>query len=189
MNKWDLTLPILLALEPLRRPALRRVLSELRGRGWLSAGSSVLDVGSGTGFVAAELLESGCAVTAVEPSRVLGRHLHRRFPELPLLTHSAEALSSLDDHAFDYVVMASVLHGMPSSQRRQVHGELQRVARKGVVFFDYHPNRNLGVAFVEWLEGGAYFEFLKRGEAELREHFTEVQRVPFSSYESAYLCR
>jgi FkbM family methyltransferase len=47
----------------------------------LSGSSTVLDIGSGTGFFAIPLAEKGVRVTAVEPSKDMTRRMEERCPE------------------------------------------------------------------------------------------------------------
>src|SRR5215475_2322945 len=66
----------------------------------LPPGGHVLDVATGTGLVAAELLRRGFGVTGVDQSPQMLAVAHRRFgAEVELITASAEALP-LDPGSF-----------------------------------------------------------------------------------------
>jgi SAM-dependent methyltransferase len=188
-NKWDYTLPVLRALEPLRRRSLRGILRQLRDSDRLPHGSRILDVGSGTGFVAGELAALGYEVMLAEPSSVLARHARKRYPNLPLVEEPGEALTSVAEGSFDWSVAASVMHGLDAARRAMVYCELRRVTRMGIVVLDYRTNLNPFVALVEWLERGHYPDFLANGERELRALTAELEVIPFGAYEAAYIGR
>jgi SAM-dependent methyltransferase len=90
-------------------------------------GDGVLDVGAGTGALAAELLRRGAHVTAAEPSPEFTQALRSRFPSMDVRDAPAEQLPFADG-AFDAALAQLVVAFMadaPAAMR-----ELARVARK-----------------------------------------------------------
>jgi SAM-dependent methyltransferase len=90
-------------------------------------GDRVLDVGAGTGALAAELLRRGADVAAAEPSREFTDALRTRFPSLEVHEAPAEQLPFEDD-VFDVALAQLVVAFMadaPAAMR-----ELARVARR-----------------------------------------------------------
>ncbi len=181
--KWELFTPVMIALEPFRRAGLRRalaVLDELVPLG----GRRVLDVGAGVGTLLAELVRRDCDPVAVEPSRAMARIARARFPRVPVHEAPADAMGFLPDQSIDVAILAATLHGLPPEYRVRVYAELRRVVREAVVVIDYHENRNPIVAAAEWFEGGDYFAFVKRVDAELDANFPRVERRRLGATES-----
>ncbi len=181
--KWELFTPVMIALEPFRRPGLRRalaVLDELVPLG----GRRVLDVGAGIGTLLAELVRRDCDLVAVEPSVAMARIARARFPRVPVHEAPADAMGFLPDQSIDVAILAATLHGLTPEYRVRVYAELRRVVREAVVVIDYHANRNPIVAAAEWLEGGDYFAFVKHVDDELAANFARVERRRLGATES-----
>jgi demethylmenaquinone methyltransferase/2-methoxy-6-polyprenyl-1,4-benzoquinol methylase len=106
-------------------PRWRRFLVERLPRD----GGHVLDVATGTGLVAAELLDRGFRVTGVDQSAEMLAQARRRFgPGAELVEASAESLP-FDDGAFDHLTLTYLLRYVadPGATLR----ELARVVRSG----------------------------------------------------------
>jgi SAM-dependent methyltransferase len=69
----------------------------------------VLDVGAGTGKLTGVLVRLGADVTAVEPDPEMLAELRRRFPGIPALAASAEAIP-VPDGSVDAVLCGQSLH-------------------------------------------------------------------------------
>lgn len=78
----------------------------------LGPGSSVLEVGAGTGHATVPLAALGCAVTALEPGPGLAAVARRRLANYPQVTVRTETFEEWDDRGerFDAVVAASSWH-------------------------------------------------------------------------------
>lgn len=181
--KWELFTPVMIALEPLRRPGLRRALAALEERVPL-AGRRVLDVGAGVGTLLAELVQRDCELVAAEPSRAMARIARARFPRVPVHEAPADGMGFLPDGSIDVAILAATLHGFAPEYRGRVYAELRRVVREAVVVIDYHENRNPLVAAAEWVEGGDYFAFVEHVDAELAAQFERVERRRLGATES-----
>jgi demethylmenaquinone methyltransferase/2-methoxy-6-polyprenyl-1,4-benzoquinol methylase len=97
----------------------------------LPRGGRVLDVATGTGLVAAELLRRGFRVTGVDLSPEMLAVAHRRFgDEVELLNASAEALP-LASESFDHLTVTHVLRYV--ADPGATLAELARVVRPGGV--------------------------------------------------------
>jgi len=57
-----------------------------------------------------------------------------------------------------------------------MYREMARVTEKKMIIYDYNQERRLANDFVEWLEGGDYFNFIKVVEDELRGEFGNVSK-------------
>jgi demethylmenaquinone methyltransferase / 2-methoxy-6-polyprenyl-1,4-benzoquinol methylase len=95
----------------------------------LPPGGHVLDVATGTGLVAAELLERGFRVTGLDQSREMLAVARRRFGErVKLIEASANALP-VPDAAFDHLTFTYLLRY--TDDPGATVGELARVVRPG----------------------------------------------------------
>jgi demethylmenaquinone methyltransferase / 2-methoxy-6-polyprenyl-1,4-benzoquinol methylase len=92
-------------------------------------GAHVLDVATGTGLVAAELLRQGFEVTGVDQSPEMLAVARRRFGnKVELINASAEALP-LDSGSFDHLTFTYLLRYISNPRATLV--ELTRVVRPG----------------------------------------------------------
>jgi demethylmenaquinone methyltransferase / 2-methoxy-6-polyprenyl-1,4-benzoquinol methylase len=97
----------------------------------LPRGGHVLDVATGTGLVAAELLRQGFEVTGLDLSPEMLAVAHRRFGDrVELINASAEALP-LDSESFDHLTVTHVLRYV--ADPGATLAELARVVRPGGV--------------------------------------------------------
>jgi demethylmenaquinone methyltransferase/2-methoxy-6-polyprenyl-1,4-benzoquinol methylase len=95
----------------------------------LPRGGHVLDVATGTGLVAAELLRRGFRVTGVDQSPEMLAIAHRRFRgDVTLVQASAEALP-LDSESFDHVTVTYLFRYVADPETTLA--ELARVVRPG----------------------------------------------------------
>jgi demethylmenaquinone methyltransferase / 2-methoxy-6-polyprenyl-1,4-benzoquinol methylase len=95
----------------------------------LPRGGHVLDVATGTGLVAAELLRQGFAVTGVDLSPEMLAVAHRRFGgQIELINASAEALP-LASESFDHLTFTYLLRYV--ADPGATLAELARVVRRG----------------------------------------------------------
>jgi SAM-dependent methyltransferase len=93
----------------------------------LGRGSTIVELGSGTGKFTRTLLPLGAAVVAVDPMPGMRREFRRRVPGVPVLEGSAEAIPLPDGFA-DAVFAAQAFHwfrGMTALR------EIARVLRPG----------------------------------------------------------
>jgi demethylmenaquinone methyltransferase / 2-methoxy-6-polyprenyl-1,4-benzoquinol methylase len=111
-------------------------------------GGHVLDVATGTGLVAAELLRRGFHVTGVDQSsEMLARARERFGPRIELVEASAEELPFQDD-SFDHLTVTYLLRyvGDPGATLR----ELTRVVRSGGVVASLEFGVPTGLARPAW---------------------------------------
>jgi ubiquinone/menaquinone biosynthesis C-methylase UbiE len=98
------------------------------------AGTSLLDVATGTGHVAGAAAARGARAAGVDVSEEMLGRARRRYPGVEFVLGDAEVLAYGDD-TFDAAVAAFLLHHVPSPER--VVAELARVAsRVGIAQWD-----------------------------------------------------
>jgi SAM-dependent methyltransferase len=104
-------------------------------------GGAVLDVGCGTGVLAARIAEGGFEVTGIDPSEGMLDVLRKRHPSVRPVVGSGTALPFGDD-AFDFVYCVAVMHHIAeAADVRQTLSEMVRVARPGgrILIWDHNP--------------------------------------------------
>jgi SAM-dependent methyltransferase len=100
-----------------------------------------LDVGCGTGVLAACLQAQGYTMTALDPSEGMLGVLRRRFPQLHAVRGSGAELP-FPDASFDVVLTVATLHHIADAGAvRATLGEMVRVARPDgrIVVCDHNP--------------------------------------------------
>jgi SAM-dependent methyltransferase len=100
-----------------------------------------LDVGCGTGVLAARLAERGYEMTGLDPSAGMLEVMAADHPEVEAVRGSGDALPFADD-SFDLVVTVAALHHIaaPAAVRATL-AEMVRVCRPGgrVIVWDHNP--------------------------------------------------
>jgi demethylmenaquinone methyltransferase / 2-methoxy-6-polyprenyl-1,4-benzoquinol methylase len=111
-------------------------------------GGHVLDVATGTGLVAAELLRRGFKVTGVDQSTEMLAEARRRFmDDVELVEASAESLP-LDSQTFDHLTVTYLLRYV--SDPGATIAELSRVVRPGGVMASLEFGLPRGLARPAW---------------------------------------
>ena len=130
---YDQSLPAHV-VEHYARKRVRFVLEHCaRGRG--------LDVGCGTGVLAARLADAGYEMTGADPADGMLEVMRARAPQVRAVRASATALP-FEDGAFDLVMCVAVLHHVADAgDVRGTLAEMVRVARPGgsVLVWDHNP--------------------------------------------------
>ncbi|MDQ6605548.1 MAG: class I SAM-dependent methyltransferase, partial [Actinomycetota bacterium] len=100
-----------------------------------------LDVGCGTGVLAARLADAGYEMVGVDPSEGMLALMRRRSPALQAVAASGTALPFQED-SFDLVLTVAVMHHIAAPEAvRQTLAEMVRVLRPGgrVLIWDHNP--------------------------------------------------
>jgi ubiquinone/menaquinone biosynthesis C-methylase UbiE len=149
--------------------------------------SSVLDVGCGTGAMCQVFLENGLIVSGCDRSSAMIRQ-SKRLTSSMITYVEADVLMGLPypDHSFDLVVASFVAHGMNADIRMNLYAEMNRIARYDVLLVDYGPQRHLLTDFMEYLEGGDYFNFIHLVDKELVSFFGNLTKIPLGKSAISY---
>ena len=100
----------------------------------LAPGTSVVDLGAGTGKFTALLLSSGAAVIAVEPVDAMRAHLSSLLADVRVLSGSAESMP-VADTSVDAVVCAQAFHWFATrAALEEIHRVLKPGGRLGLVW-------------------------------------------------------
>jgi len=110
-------------------------------RAEVPTGATVLDVGCGTGALAARIREAGYLVVGVDPSRGMLRVLKGRAPGVDAVAASSMSLPFADDR-FDLVYSVAVMHHIAgAADVRGALREMIRVVKRGgrLLIWDHNP--------------------------------------------------
>jgi len=136
-------------------------------------GSSVLDIGCGTGILCHALCEKKrCRAVGLDLSLRMIEFARRRFahPLAQYVHGDATDLSNYGDRSFDFAVMMLFIHELDEGRQRKVLAEAFRVAKKVVVCDAASPlprNRNSFLMwFAETVFGHEHKQHYKRFLAE-----------------------
>jgi ubiquinone/menaquinone biosynthesis C-methylase UbiE len=155
-------------------PSYRLALAQLA----LPTHLTVLDLGTGSGELAAALAARGHPVTGIDTAERLLRRAARRLPGVTFKTMDLVDLPVLAAASFDLVTLAHVLHGVPAALRQLALAEAGRIARRGVVVIDYADKLPFYLRLAEWLEGPHYRTYARASLPELAAAATlEVERA------------
>lgn len=166
------------------------VISGVSDRLDLSGYKSVIDIGCGTGALCAVLRQKGLEVTGIDPAqRMLDVAIRNRHNDDILFFH-ANALEQLpfEDKSFDVSIASYVAHGLKADERQVLYAEMGRITRELVIIYDYNKNRSMLTSFVEWLEGGDYFNFIQIAEDEMKKSFRDIQVMDVGARAAWYIC-
>ncbi len=163
------------------------ILSENEALLKIPPGGRILDIGCGTGALTQAFADRGFSVTGVDIARNMAASGKRKGLDC-MYGNAVEGLP-FPDKSFDLVVFAYVAHGLDREKRAQLFREASRLSGGTVLIHDYGRERSLGTTFIEFLEGGDYFNFIKKGEDEMRNFFPDVTVVSVGDNACWYICR
>jgi putative AdoMet-dependent methyltransferase len=91
-------------------------------------GEKGLDIGTGTGNLAAIFLEKGIEMSGIDQSKEMLKQCQRKFPNLETKLGNFLAIPYLD-HSFEFVVTSYALHHLTDEQKRMALEEIHRVLK------------------------------------------------------------
>jgi ubiquinone/menaquinone biosynthesis C-methylase UbiE len=164
----------------------------------LTAFKTIIDIGCGTGALCSVMNEKGLEVTGIDTAAKMleiakskPENKHIRFIQANIL----ETLPFEEDK-FDIALASYVAHGLRERERKIMYSEMSRVAKHYVVIYDYNDKRSPLTTFIEWLEGGDYFHFIRNAEPEMRDCisemkscFSDVTVVDVDTRAAWYICK
>jgi ubiquinone/menaquinone biosynthesis C-methylase UbiE len=111
-------------------------------------GSSVLDIGCGTGQLCFELkAKKNCRVIGLDLSLRMLDFARKTIPyeDIVFIHKDATDLAGFEDHSFDYATLLFLMHELPRPQQLRVFGEALRVAERTVIIDSVAPlPKNIG---------------------------------------------
>lgn len=145
-------------------PVLSKARKLLRSQ--IKSGSSLIDIGCGTGELVLFLADWCTELVGVEASHRMWLYGHQRARDLGLenvrfIFASGERVQDYPSGYFDFATACMVLHEMEERRRLPVLREMQRLART-IILVDYRvpPPKNFVATtcrFIERLAGGYHY--------------------------------
>lgn len=149
-----------LCIDPLLRGVRKKVYD------LLEHGSSVIDVGCGTGALVFQLANKASSVWGVDVSREMitgarKKQEKQKMRQVHFLALDATGLATLTGHFFDYACLSMVLHQVSLSEGRRFLNELTPLA-KTIILADYNwpmPTHwaGKGASLIEKKAGGEHY--------------------------------
>ena len=157
----------------------------------LPPGGKVLDIGCGTGAFLACFARLGYCATGVDAAEGMLKAARSSTSAFDIDFVQADATKALpfEDGSFDLVVSSYVIHGVKTDLRRNIYEEAARLSKGLILFYEYSGKRSWLIDFVEWAEGGDYFNFIRNGAREMRGIFERVEVKNVGSHAALYLCK
>ncbi len=142
----------------------------------IPSGSSVVDLGCGTGALAFLLAQEATKVVGVDLSPALiawaeKKRRKKKLAHVSFINADASSLRGFPPLSFDFAVLSLILHEVPEEQRAPLLREAKRVAQE-VIIADYHVPlpwnlAGLSARAIESLAGPNHFKgflsFIGRG--------------------------
>lgn len=159
--------------------------------------NTVIDIGCGTGALCSVLYEKGLKVTGIDPADKMLRIAKRQNENINITFQNANVLDKLpfEDKSYDISFASYVAHGLQKHERKLMYAEMSRITKSKVIIHDYNQKRTLMTSFIEWLEHGDYFDFIKHAKdemencvSEMNECFSEVKAIDVDAKASWYIC-
>lgn len=189
METFDWIAPIYSLFYAYQKRHYSSVLDKMEKQVDLSSYRSIIDIGCGTGALCSVLGQRGFVVTGVDPARKMLSVGAGKSENGMVKFVQANALETLPfaDRSFDVSIASYVAHGLKADERKILYAEMNRITKHLVIVHDYNDNRSLLVDFVEWVEQGDYFSFIKVAESEFKEYFSDVRVIDASLRAAWYI--
>jgi len=122
----------------------------------IAEGSSVLDLGCGTGLLGFALVgKKSCRLVSLDLSLRMLEFARKSnpFPDLTFIHRDATDLSAFKDRSFDYATLLMLVHELTKPQQSLVLKEALRVARRAIIIDAAAPlPRNAGGTGIRFVE-------------------------------------
>lgn len=168
----------------------QKVVSGVKKEFNISDFNSVIDIGCGTGALVKVLAQQGLEVTGIDSAQKMLDIATRKVNDnkVNLLEASIVEPLPFSDKSFDLSIASYVAHGLSPEDRVLMYREMVRITKDYVIIYDYNANRSILTSFVEWMEQGDYFNFIKVVNTELEEIFSKINVINVGKRAAWYIC-
>jgi len=157
----------------------------------VSSFANIVDIGCGTGALCSVFKENGMDVTGIDTaSRML--NIAKRIPAnsgIKFVQANFLEDLSIENKSFDISIASYVAHGLKKEERMRLYSEMKRITKNYVIIHDYSKKMTFKTSFIEWLEGGNYFYFIKHAKTEMEGCFSEVKIINVDAKANWYICK
>ncbi len=146
---------------------------------------TVLDIGCGTGAFGYVFKERSFSVTGID----VAPEMVKRGLSNDLYCKQGDIKNGLatEDNSYDMVISAMVAHGLDEKTRLKFLKETKRISKKIVLIQDYKFQRKFFVDLIEKFEGGGYFNYINKGQAQFNQVFDKLSTYEVSRNLNWYL--
>ncbi len=157
----------------------------------LSNYENIIDIGCGTGALCNVFYDKGLSVTGVDPAIGMIKTAKKKSTGKEIEFIEGDVLKGLpfEDKSFDVSISSFVAHGLNETDRKIMYDEMKRITKHLVVIYDYNEHSGVITDIVEWLEGGDYFNFIKKIRHELNETFNDVNVINANIRSALYVVK
>lgn len=168
-----------------------QIIKKVKSKVDLSSYKTVVDIGCGTGALCSALVEQGLEVTGVDNAKNMLDIASKKAENKGVKFIKANVLEKLpyEDNSFDIVFASYVVHGLMENDRKKMYIEMNRIANNLVIIHDYNSKKALFTSIIEFLEGGDYFNFIKKAEVEMNDIFFSVDVLNVGKMANWYVCK
>ena len=187
---FDLIAPIYGLFYDYQKRHYNAVLDRVQNELDFSAYKNIIDVGCGTGALCSVLHQRGFAVTGVDLVRKMLNIAEKKQENKAIEFIQTSVLVSMpfQDKSFDISIAAYVAHGLKEDKRKIMYAEMSRITKHLVIIYDYNEARSILTNIIEWLEGGDYFNFIRKAKSEMKENFRDTRVVDVDLRATWYIC-
>ncbi|MCF8009102.1 MAG: class I SAM-dependent methyltransferase [Halanaerobiales bacterium] len=147
--------------------------------------NTILDIGCGTGAFGYVFKQLGFKVKGVDVApKMVKKGINNN---IDCVTGDIIKGLDFDNNSFDMVTTSMVAHGLDNKKRVTLYKEQKRIANNIVLIQDYNFERKILIDFVEWLEGGSYFNFVKDGKEQFNLIFEDIKVINVSNNLNWYI--
>ena len=182
----------------IQKKRFTEVINGARNEFDLTAFKTIIDIGCGTGALCSVMSEKGLTVTGIDTAGKMLEIARSKPENKNIRFFQANVLETLpfEEKRFDVALASYVAHGLRAGERKLMYAEMSRVAKHFVVIYDYNDKRSPLTTFIEWLEGGDYFHFIRNAEPEMKDCisemkscFSDVKVVNVDTRAAWYICK
>lgn len=151
---------------------------------------NIIDVGCGTGALCFVLNQKGLMVTGLDSSQRMLKIGAKKPGNKGVEFVKANTLERLpfEGKRFDLSVASYVAHGLKRNERKIMYAEMSRITKHMVIIYDYNEKRSVMTNIMEWMEGGDYFNFIKKTKTEMKKSFKDVHVINAGVRGAWYIC-
>jgi SAM-dependent methyltransferase len=150
----------------------------------------ILDIGAGTGAFGYIFKELGYEVLEIDVAPHMIQMCKRNGLE-GKVWDIVESGIPFRDNSFNLVIAAQFFHGLDPEKRLKLYKECRRVSNTGILLiYEYNvlKKNNLKARFLEWIEGGYYYNFREHALDELHSCFKQVETFELNNNNAYYWC-